>query len=50
MHKEQFIVAWLIGMCLLGGCTYFSLKDGKAKFTIPFDFPQKKDNNQTLSK
>ena len=50
MNKKQFIAAWLIGICLLGGCANFSLKDGKAKFTILFDFPQKEDNNQKLNK
>jgi hypothetical protein len=49
VNTKKLIVAWVIGTCLLSGCEYFSLKGGKAKFTIPFDFPQQEDNNQTLS-
>lgn len=46
MNKKQLVVASLVGVCLLNGCANFSLKGGQAKFTFPFDFPQKEDNNQ----
>lgn len=49
MNKKELIITWIIATCLLSGCEYFFLKGGKAGFTIPFDFPQEKDNNQTLS-
>ncbi len=42
MNRKPLIVAWAIGIFLLSGCAKFKFTEGKAKFTIPFDFPQKK--------
>jgi hypothetical protein len=43
MNKKQLIVVLAL-LVLLCGCDKFAVKNGKAGFIIPFDFPQNKTN------
>ncbi|MBU0503774.1 MAG: hypothetical protein ABH882_01215 [Candidatus Omnitrophota bacterium] len=41
MNKKHIIFVLIIAV-LLCGCDKFAVKNGKAGFIIPFDFPQNK--------
>ena len=42
-REGLILIVLVIWIFLLSGCAKFSMTDdGKAKWTVPFDFPQKK--------
>lgn len=47
MNKKKliFVLALLVLLC---GCDKFAVKNGKAGFTIPFDFPLNKSNTDKI--
>ncbi len=47
MNKKQLIVALAL-LVLLCGCDKFFVKNGKAGFIIPFDFPQNSTNTDKV--
>jgi predicted secreted protein len=44
VNKKQSIVACLIGIFLLSGCTGVTAEKGQIKVNVPFDFPQNKND------